>query len=262
MYKTGQLSYEYYKTFSKLDDKFAITNKIDAWNAKFQEGKRQFDKWERENEIGRRILAGMRTAWLVEEKSLQRGRRINGIYSEYRVVQWYYNAREWCRRLLSGMWNAFTGGESAELKEALRGIRINISTSALDDVGTKLGAAIAALTTVYLVGSLFAIAPVLLGILAVVSGLVWPTWMPEFIERVREQLDDIRAQGRGESVVRQPTKTPQKNRKKTKWSSWFQRGRPTMRPPLKDQWGIVGEFFKNRGTQAKNVKRSNRRFVS
>jgi hypothetical protein len=262
MYKTGQLSYEYYKTFSKLDEKFAITNKMDAWNAKFQEGKRQFDKWERENEIGRRMLAGMRTAWLVEEKSLKKGRRIHGVYSKYRLVQWYYNAREWCRRLLAGMWNAVTGGGSAELKEALRGIRINISTSALDEVGTKLGAALAALITVYLVGSLFAIAPVLLGSLAVVSGLVWPTWIPEFLERVREQLDDLRAQGRGETVVRQPTKAPQKKRKKTGWFTGFQRGRPTMRPPLKDQWGIVGELFKNWGTQAKNVKRSKRRFVS
>lgn len=68
MYKTGQLSYEYYKQYSKLDDRFGIGEKIDAWNARFQEGKRKFDQWEQQNEIGRRTLATLRTAWLVEEQ--------------------------------------------------------------------------------------------------------------------------------------------------------------------------------------------------
>jgi hypothetical protein len=57
MYKTGELSYAYYKRFSVLDDKFKINSKIDAWNARFAEGKVAFDAWERENEIGRKALA-------------------------------------------------------------------------------------------------------------------------------------------------------------------------------------------------------------
>jgi hypothetical protein len=57
MYKTGELSYAYYKRFSVLDDKFKINSKIDAWNARFAEGKVSFDAWERENEIGRKALA-------------------------------------------------------------------------------------------------------------------------------------------------------------------------------------------------------------
>lgn len=36
MYKTGELSYAYYKRFSVLDDKFKINAKIDAWNSRFQ----------------------------------------------------------------------------------------------------------------------------------------------------------------------------------------------------------------------------------
>lgn len=68
MYKTGQLSYEYYKRYSKLDDRFGLSEKMDAWNARFIQGKKNFDAWEQENEIGRRVLAGFRTAWLVEEK--------------------------------------------------------------------------------------------------------------------------------------------------------------------------------------------------
>ena len=68
MYKTGQLSYAYYKQFAQMDERFALTDKIDAWNARFQKGKVSFDKWEQENEVGRRILAGLRTVWLVEEQ--------------------------------------------------------------------------------------------------------------------------------------------------------------------------------------------------
>jgi hypothetical protein len=68
MYKTGQLSYEYYKQYSKLDQRFGIQEKMDAWNARFIQGKQNFDAWEKNNEIGRRVLASFRTAWLVEEK--------------------------------------------------------------------------------------------------------------------------------------------------------------------------------------------------
>ena len=68
MYKTGQLSYAYWKRYAQLDQRFAITEKVDAWNARFQQGKINFDRWEKENEVGRKILAGLRTVWLVEEK--------------------------------------------------------------------------------------------------------------------------------------------------------------------------------------------------
>lgn len=72
MYKTGKLSYAYYKQYEVLDSRFQITDKIDAWNLRFQEGKLKFDAWEKEHEISRKLLAGLRTFWTVEEQSLKR----------------------------------------------------------------------------------------------------------------------------------------------------------------------------------------------
>ena len=80
LYKTGQLSYTYYQQYQNLDQRFGIQTKMDAWNARFVQGKRNFDAWEQENEIGRKVLAALRTAWLVEE---QRGSR-----RRWRVGQW------------------------------------------------------------------------------------------------------------------------------------------------------------------------------
>ena len=67
---------------------------MDAWNARFVEGKKNFDEWERENEIGRKVLAGLRTVWMVEENSyrsqknrIQKGFK-RGKQSKYRIVQY------------------------------------------------------------------------------------------------------------------------------------------------------------------------------
>jgi hypothetical protein len=91
MYKTGELSYAYYKQFSVLDDRFKIQSKMDAWNARFAEGKINFDAWERENEIGRKALATMRTIWLVEERSLKKGLKKKRRQSRYRPIQFFYD---------------------------------------------------------------------------------------------------------------------------------------------------------------------------
>jgi hypothetical protein len=48
--------------------RFGIQEKVDAWNARFMQGKKKFDAWEQNNEIGRLVLASFRTAWLIEEK--------------------------------------------------------------------------------------------------------------------------------------------------------------------------------------------------
>ena len=61
LYKTGQLSYDYMKQYQALDEKFKLQEKVDAWNTRFQQGKVDFDRWERDNEVGRKILAGLRT---------------------------------------------------------------------------------------------------------------------------------------------------------------------------------------------------------
>jgi hypothetical protein len=65
MYRTGQLSYEYYKIYEDMDRRWKVQEKVDAWNARFVEGKKQFDQWEKDNEIARKVLAGLRTVWYV-----------------------------------------------------------------------------------------------------------------------------------------------------------------------------------------------------
>ena len=60
--RTGQLSFKFWKQYANLDEQFAIQDKMDAWNARFQEGKRNFDRFEQEHEIGRKTLAFFRTA--------------------------------------------------------------------------------------------------------------------------------------------------------------------------------------------------------
>ena len=227
MYKTGQLSYEYYKRYSKLDERFALGEKMDAWNARFQQGKRNFDQWEKDNEIGRRFLAGMRTAWLVEEQRCVIG---GGIYefiyrvltadestflpriykismkkvrkygkeSRYRIVQWWYDITGWCRRFVAATLNAITGGGSSDLREVLKGIRINISESRMQEIGPRIGAALLALLTVSMVGAMYSIAPRLLGLIAIATGVIWPTWVAELFDRVNFLLEEFKAKGRGE----------------------------------------------------------------
>jgi hypothetical protein len=72
LFKTGQLSYQYYKAYAVMDRTWGVQSKIDAWNAKFVEGKLKFDAWERQNEIGRKTLALLRTVTFVEEKQRRR----------------------------------------------------------------------------------------------------------------------------------------------------------------------------------------------
>jgi hypothetical protein len=192
MYKTGQLSYDYYKQYSKLDERFGIQEKMDAWNARFVQGKKQFDEWERQHEIGRRVLAGFRTAWLVEERRRKQTR--------YRIVQYAENVRKWCRRFVSAVWDAMTGGGSSSLREVLKGIRINISEARMQEIGPRIGASVMAIVTVSMVGSVYAIAPRLLGLLAIAMGVIWPTWAPELWDRVQLLVAEFAATGRGETV--------------------------------------------------------------
>ena len=84
LYKTGQLSYDYMKQYQAIDEKYRIQAKIDAWNARFQQGKKDFDKWEKDNEVGRKVLAGLRTVWLIEENSLKRTSKKKTVKRKYR----------------------------------------------------------------------------------------------------------------------------------------------------------------------------------
>jgi hypothetical protein len=196
MWKTGQLSYEYYKTYSSLDERFAIQRKIDAWNAFFVEGKIAFDRWERENEISRKILAGLRTAWLVEERSLKKSRRKR--QSKYRIIQLVFDAEDFVRRFVRSVWKAVSGGGSNEFRDFLKGVRIDITDSQASMWGSRLGSVFAAVLAVNLTGALFAISPSLLSFLAILVGVVWPTWASEFYERLTLFAQEASARGRGD----------------------------------------------------------------
>lgn len=198
LYKTGQLSYEYWKSYAALDQKFDITSKIDSWNARFAQGKLMFDQWERENELGRKTLATLRTLWFVQERSSMKTRRRRR-QSKYRLVQFCYDVVYWCQNFIQSLFKTVTGGGSAELKEFLQGsLQLNLSDSKLDAISLRIGASIAALVSVYLTGAVFAISPSFLGLLAITTGILWPTWPQEFTDRLRRFTEETRARGRGE----------------------------------------------------------------
>ena len=50
--------------YAFVDQRRILDDKMDAWNVRFQDGKEQFDGWERENEVlvGQGVLAGLCTA--------------------------------------------------------------------------------------------------------------------------------------------------------------------------------------------------------
>ena len=202
MYKTGQLSYEYWKRYAALDQQFAIQDKIDAWNARFQKGKENFDKWEQENEVGRKILAGLRTAWLVEENRLKATSRKKE--SKYRVVQWCYDGSSYVRNRIKAMY-AKRGKAIQELQELAKGMQQELTDPSRwkEAIRPRLVAGLAALTFVNLTGILFSVSPLLLGGVAVMlGGVVWPTWFSEWLGRVGMFFEETRAVGRGEQLFR------------------------------------------------------------
>jgi len=202
MYRTGQLSYEYYKTYAVLDQRFGIQTKMDAWNARFIEGKVNFDSWEKENEIGRKVLAGLRTAWMVEESSYKKqlSRKKGKTRSKYRLIQTGIDTTDWFKRLFRALWGVLRGGSNAELNEIMNGVRMGLQQLNLEIFSQRTGAAIAALVAVNFVGALFAVAPYLLGLMAVVSGTIWPNWMGNTAKVFKDVIDETRARGRGERV--------------------------------------------------------------
>lgn len=210
MYRTGQLSYEYYKTYEGFDKKFGIQNKMDAWNARFIEGKENFDTWEKDNEVGRRVLAGLRTAWLVEEKSYKNQVYLKKGRNKYRVVRIGYEIIGWYKRLFRAFWGVIRGRSSKEIKELCKGIAVAAKELSLEVVSQRLGASIAALVGINLVGALFAVAPYLLGLVAILSGIIWPNWMANGTQMIQDAIAETRARGGGKAVTRE---RKQKNKK-------------------------------------------------
>ena len=218
LYKTGQLSYEYWKRYAEIDERFKIQDKMDAWNARFQDGKERFDKWEKENEIGRTVLAGLRTAWLVEERSRKKHR----LTSKYRIVQSFYDLLYWARRRMKrvrlGLKDLLVGSDGTSdvtsIGGAIREFAIGVmrpgKEESSDQAGrsrqrqrrnARIGAVIGSVIALNIAHSLFTIvSPTLLSVSAVVFGLVWPTWITELLSRIHQVGEETRARGRGEQI--------------------------------------------------------------
>mmetsp|Transcript_6588 Transcript_6588/g.9626 ORF Transcript_6588/g.9626 Transcript_6588/m.9626 type:complete len:679 (-) Transcript_6588:29-2065(-) len=243
MYRTGQLSYEYYKTYAVLDKRFAIQNKMDAWNARFIEGKENFDAWEKENEIGRKVLAGLRTAWLVEENSYknQMSRKKGRKRSKYRIAQLYFDIIDYLKRFINGTFKTLTGGNN-DLQEIIKGTRLAVKELNLEIISQRMSAAVAALVAVNFVGALFAVAPYMLGFVSVLTGVIWPNWYRETMERIKEVIEETKARGRGEKFTKRDDearkgKLPFVN--KTDFHFYI-------KPDGKKQWYRSGQSYKNR----------------
>jgi hypothetical protein len=91
-----------------------------------------------------------------------------------------------------------TGGGSSELTEFLKGLRVDMSESRMNEISVRFGAAVAALAFVSVTGALFSISPLFLCGLAILVGIIWPTWVSEFYDRTSRFLEDTRARGRGD----------------------------------------------------------------
>jgi hypothetical protein len=184
------------------------------------------------------MLATLRTAWLVEERSLMKTSRKRK--SRYRILQYFYDATYFCRRFIRSLWKAVTG-ESQELSEFLNGLSINLSESRVAQVSSSIGAAVTALLVVNLMGALFAISPQLLSILAVGASVAWPTWPAEVCERASSYLAETRARGRGEEEPSAPS-MPILSFDKTRYNyftrkngrkRYFRSGKPWFAPTMK-----------------------------
>jgi len=195
MYKTGQLSYEYMQTYKKFDDRFSIQEKMDAWNNRFQEGKVNFDKWEKQNEVGRKILAGLRTVVLLDETSKSRTSGKKG--KRYQLQAYGRRVLSATKRFLAGLYTLLSGGGSQELRDVYAGMRLKLASTNFEDLSAQIGSAFAALVAVNLIGAFFSAAPSFLAFLACVAGFVWPNWIRGAAERVRRTLRETAEKGRG-----------------------------------------------------------------
>ena len=201
MYKTGQLSYEYYKSYALLDKRLSIQNKIDAWNARFVEGKMAFDRWEKENEVGRKVLASLRTFWLVGEQNVRKRsgllKRSQRYQSRYRLVQFVYDAFYTIGKLCESSFTfLFRGEVHSGIRNFFRGI-IRDDVGKLTLTQAQLRGAFLSASMLSLVGALFTISPAILLVVAAGFGLVWPTWVSEMKDRTGYIFDETVARGTG-----------------------------------------------------------------
>lgn len=146
------------------------------------------------------MLATLRTAWLVEENAFKKNARKQK--SRYRVVQWFYDGSRYIRTKIRRLYSE-RGQFWKELLELAEGMRQELADPSKwqSSIRPRIVAAVAALTFVNLTGTLFSVSPALLGFLAaVLGGVVWPTWFPEWLGRIGTFFEETRAKGRGEEL--------------------------------------------------------------
>merc|ERR1712038_2054869 len=105
-----------------------------------------------------------------------------------------------------GIQDFVTGRLNGELKEFVKGIQIQLSSMNLDIFSERLGAIAAALFFVNFIGILFALAPYLLGLVAIIIGCVFPNFVGESVQQIQDVLAETRASGRGEKHTRKKSK--------------------------------------------------------
>mmetsp|Transcript_13262 Transcript_13262/g.33380 ORF Transcript_13262/g.33380 Transcript_13262/m.33380 type:complete len:646 (+) Transcript_13262:205-2142(+) len=200
LYKTGQLSYEYYKTYETMDKKFAIQQKVDAWNRVFVKGKVKFDTWEKENEVGRKVLAGIRTAWLVDEESRKRAAG----KSRYRLVQYFYDLRRSARKLIKRAIKSVRSLlEEGGLETFWKGLQTDLQSEG--SLSIRIGAIAAAVAAVNVFGALFSISAGFSNLIAIVVAVIWPSWTSDLFSRAQEIWLDIQSRGSsGDRKVKGP----------------------------------------------------------
>lgn len=204
-------------THSLTSQKWKIQDKIDGWNVRMQQGKKDFDQWEKENEVGRKILAGLRTVWLVEENSLKKVSRSsrnrksrNGIVSKYRLVNYANDVLFFSRKILGALWSSITRspGEGEEWSEIVRGVKASFSDLNFEILSQRLGSGLAALVCLNLIGTLYSSVPSLLSLFAISSGILFPNWIAFVVVRIEEELSKFAARGRGEKIEIKKDVTP------------------------------------------------------
>jgi hypothetical protein len=99
---------------------------------------------EQENEVGRKMLATLRTAWLVDEQSRKRRTK-----SRYKIVQYFYDTKyiigKWIRKLQERIKLLFQEGN---LQEFVSNVRSDLAS---DGIGAKIGAIFVAVFVINIV---------------------------------------------------------------------------------------------------------------
>lgn len=120
--------------------------------------------------------------------------------SRYAVVAYVQNFFAWLRRLGLATWNIVFGNRQVEMREFFKGIQVQISELSTRVVIQRAGSAAALLVLVTAIGALFASAPGVLSVIAIVSGVLWPDWLGAAWLRMLNIVDETRARGRGEAA--------------------------------------------------------------